>query len=96
VGVSHNAAYNHFAHRDDLIAVISEITMRWLVESLQERMSAVHGFSVLATKGPLRDLPQSERDALLEQLLAAIDRSYAATTGSVISADILRPKDATS
>ncbi|MTB84317.1 TetR family transcriptional regulator [Nocardioides sp. zg-578] len=41
VGVSHNAAYRHFAHRDDLVAVVSAATMTRLVETLEERLARV-------------------------------------------------------
>ncbi len=42
--------------------------------------ASVHGFAVLATEGPLRTLTAPERHALLEHIVAAIDRSYGATT----------------
>lgn len=174
VGVSHNAAYRHFAHRDDLVAAVADVTMQLLVEALHDRLakvsagdavlrarqglaeigrgyvafaveephlfrlafrsaaltdaalpperdpygvlsralddlvdvgflaaserpgaemtcwSAVHGFSILCLEGPLRDVGAAERRAALEPVLRAIDRSYAATTGSVIGPDDLR------
>lgn len=174
VGVSHNAAYRHFAHRDDLIAVVSETTMTRLVDALEERLarvdvadpvlrarrrlaetgrgyvafaisephlfrlafssaavrtpnparerdpygvlsrvlddlvavgflaaearpgaeimcwSSVHGFSSLSIEGPLQQTTAVERDAELDQILIAIDRSYAATTGHVVKTQDLR------
>ena len=174
VGVSHNAAYRHFADRDDLVAVVSGTTMTRLVDALQDRVarvqdadpvlrarrglaevgrgyvafalgephlfrlafssaavrdpapaperdpyavlsraldqlvavgflapsvrpgaettcwSGVHGFSLLCLDGPLRELTDAQRSAELDQVLVAIDRSYAATTGSVVSPDDLR------
>ncbi|KRB76349.1 hypothetical protein ASE01_15250 [Nocardioides sp. Root190] len=174
VGVSHNAAYRHFAHRDDLVVVLSELTMARLVDALHQRLalvkgddpvlrarralaetgrgyvdfaisdphlfrlaftstvatepsppperdpygvlsrvldglvevgyltpearqdaeltcwSAVHGFSILCIEGPLRGAGDAERNGALEQVLVAIDRSYAATTGTVIGPDDLR------
>ncbi|GAA3535952.1 hypothetical protein GCM10022263_24730 [Nocardioides daeguensis] len=175
VGVSHNAAYRHFADRDELVAVVAELTMGRLVQALEERLatvrvddpvlrarrrlaelgrgyvafaigephlfrlaflstavtnpspvpehdpygvlsrvlddlvvagflaasarpgaeitcwSAVHGFSVLSLEGPLRNAGEVERGEALDQVLTAIDRSYAATTGAVIGADDLSP-----
>lgn len=42
--------------------------------------SAVHGFSLLCVEGPLAALPDAERSAVLDTVLLAIDRSYAAST----------------
>ena len=36
--------------------------------------AAVHGFAVLCLEGPLRDLPDAERDAQLEGLLDRVAR----------------------
>ena len=36
--------------------------------------AAVHGFAVLSLEGPLRDLPDAERDAQLEGLLDRVAR----------------------
>lgn len=174
VGVSHNAAYRHFANRDDLLAEVAGRVMGQLVEAMQRRLaavqttdpvlrarrrlaetgrayvefaldepglfrlafsvassastisrsgpylvlrsalddlvdvgflsaqgrvgaeitcwSAVHGFSVLAIAGALDEgagvTPQTDEE--LARVLAAIDRSYAATTGSVVEAADLR------
>ena len=41
VGVSHNAAYRHFAHRDDLVAEVAGRVMEGLVEAMQARLSKV-------------------------------------------------------
>ncbi|GAB3668152.1 TetR/AcrR family transcriptional regulator [Nocardioides korecus] len=41
VGVSHNAAYRHFAHRDDLVAVVADHAMSGLVEAMQRQLDAV-------------------------------------------------------
>lgn len=176
VGVSHNAAYRHFAHRDELVAEVGNLVMQRLVDAMQRRLatvqtnepvlrarqrlaetgrgyvdfalaepglfrlafasteestpetlaehgpfallgsvlddlvavgflsaqarvgaeitcwSAVHGFSVLNVDGPLRVVLDHDRRAALDQVLTAIDRSYAATTGSTIGADDLRPQ----
>lgn len=174
VGVSHNAAYRHFANRDDLLAEVAGRVMGQLVEAMQRRLaavqttdpvlrarrrlaetgrayvefaldepglfrlafsvassastisrsgpylvlrsalddlvdvgflsaqgrvgaeitcwSAVHGFSVLAIAGALDEgagvTPQTDEE--LARVLAAIDRSYAATTGSIVEAADLR------
>lgn len=174
VGVSHNAAYRHFADREELVAVVSSLTMARLVAAMQRRLalvdtddpvlrarrrlaatgrgyvefalaepglfrlafavtsvhppepaperdpyallgqalddlvtvgfltaearegaevtcwSAVHGFAVLVSEGPLRASTTPERDLALAQVLDTIDRSYAATTGSVIGVDDLQ------
>ncbi len=42
--------------------------------------SAVHGFAVLVTEGPLRGIETAEREAMLEHIVTAIDRGYGATT----------------
>ena len=41
VGVSHNAAYRHFAHRDDLVAAVAEHAMTGLVAAMERRLDAV-------------------------------------------------------
>ncbi len=46
--------------------------------------SAMHGFSVLSVDGPMRNSTAKERAAALERVLIAIDRSYAATTGTPV------------
>lgn len=170
VGVSHNAAYRHFAQREDLLVEVSTRAMQALVDAMERRLatvedpdpvvgarrrlteigrayvafaldepglfriaftshpgmgqttlsdlsvrpytllgealdglvdvgflapearvdaemtcwSAVHGFALLNGDAPLRDTPPAERELALDRVLAAIDRSYAATTGSVI------------
>jgi AcrR family transcriptional regulator len=156
-GVSHNAAYRHFADRDDLLAAVSERGMAELERRMLERVAAlpggeprelasarlravgreyvhfalaepglfttaftcarpkdgvpaahgpygvltdaldemvdagvlpaerrpgadlscwaaVHGFAVLCLQGPLRDLPESEREAQLDGLLDRVAR----------------------
>ncbi len=170
IGVSHNAAYRHFADRDDLVAVVVDRAMSQLLTTMRTRFdevhendpvlrarrrlaesgrayveyatsepglfrlafgslsnasvvqrspeadplrllgqvldelvvvgfldhearidaeltcwSAVHGFSVLCIDGPLRQATVAERSAALDRVLAAIDRSYGATTGSPTS-----------
>jgi AcrR family transcriptional regulator len=40
-GVSHNAAYRHFADRDDLLAEIAQVAMDRLSASMQARLDAV-------------------------------------------------------
>jgi AcrR family transcriptional regulator len=40
--------------------------------------STVHGFSMLALEGPLRGMPEAERDAALERVLANVQRGLAA------------------
>lgn len=172
VGVSHNAAYRHFANRDDLVAEVAGRVMDRLVASMQLRWaqvdtddpvlrarrrlaevgrsyvefavgepglfslafssvavstdlggagpyrllgqaldelvevgflsaqarpgaeitcwSAMHGFSVLAVDGVVGGATDAERDAALETVLIAIDRSYGATTGASTSGADLR------
>ena len=41
VGVSHNAAYRHFAHRDDLVAAVADHAMAGLVAAMQRQLDAV-------------------------------------------------------
>lgn len=41
VGVSHNAAYRHFADRDELVAEVAGRVMQRLVEAMQARLAAV-------------------------------------------------------
>lgn len=43
VGVSHNAAYRHFADRDALLAAVSARAMAGLVEEMRRQMAAVTG-----------------------------------------------------
>lgn len=167
VGVSHNAAYRHFADRDELVTEVAAIAMERLVATLQARLdrvstsdpvlrarrrlaeigrgyvefavaetglfrlafastatvatagtaasrdplallatcldelvavgflspearvdaeatcwSGVHGFSMLHIDGALSSADDAERDAALDGLLVAIDRSYGASTGT--------------
>ncbi len=171
VHVSHNAAYRHFADRDDLVVEVAGRVMVSIVDSMQTRLakvrtrdpvlrarrrlaatgrgyvdfavtepglfrlacsslsavsstitlrerdpltllgevldelvdvgflapaarvdaeitcwSAVHGFSILSTDGPLQGTTAKERTAALDRVLISIDRSYAATTGTTIGA----------
>lgn len=172
VGVSHNAAYRHFAGREELVAEVAGRAMDRLVETMQRRWSAVttedpvlrarrrlaevgrsyvefavgepglfalafssvsaasrlegagpylllgqaldelvevgflaaqarvgaeitcwsamHGFSVLAIDGAVSGRSGSERDAALDTVLEAIDRSYGATTGAAVTGSDLR------
>jgi AcrR family transcriptional regulator len=160
VGVSHNAAYRHFADRDALVDVVADRALLGLVAAMERRLadvdepdpvlrarrrlteigagyvdyaiaepglfrvlftaypevpgpgtepgdpfailnaalddlvavgylapgtrpgaeiscwSAVHGFSVLCTEGPLRGLATEDRDAALAAMLATIDAAY--------------------
>lgn len=41
----------------------------------------VHGLAMLVLEGPLQHLDDASRQAMVDQALAAIDRSYGATTG---------------
>jgi AcrR family transcriptional regulator len=41
VGVSHNAAYRHFADREELLSAISALAMDRLTEAMQARLDAV-------------------------------------------------------
>lgn len=49
--------------------------------------SVVHGFSALHLDGPLGAVDVAARDETLDHVLAAIDRSYAASTGTAIRPD---------
>lgn len=49
--------------------------------------SAVHGFSLLHLEGPLAAEATDARQAALDQVLGAIDRSYAASSGTSIGPD---------
>lgn len=61
VGVSHNAAYRHFADREALVAVVADLTMSHLVDRLRAGMDAV-------------DDPDPVRRA--RRRLAAVGRAY--------------------
>ncbi|TCJ31043.1 TetR/AcrR family transcriptional regulator [Nocardioides jejuensis] len=41
VGVSHNAAYGHFANRDDLMAAVADHAYQRLVDAMHRRVAAV-------------------------------------------------------
>ena len=41
VGVSHNAAYRHFAHRDDLVAAVAEQAMSGLLAAMERGLAEV-------------------------------------------------------
>jgi AcrR family transcriptional regulator len=56
--------------------------------------SAVHGFALLHLDGPLGGEADDVRAAALEHVLAAVDRSYAATTGAATGPADLRALDA--
>lgn len=43
VGVSHNAAYRHFADREELLAAVAGVGLARLAATMQERMSAASG-----------------------------------------------------
>ena len=49
--------------------------------------AVVHGFSALHLDGPLGAVDVAARDETLDHVLAAIDRSYAASTGTPIRPD---------
>jgi AcrR family transcriptional regulator len=49
--------------------------------------SAVHGFSLLHLEGPLGTGDAAARQEALDQVLVAIDRSYAASSGTAIEPD---------
>lgn len=61
VGVSHNAAYRHFANRDDLVAEVAGRVMQQLVEAMERQVAAVD-----ATEPVLR----------ARRRLAAVGRAY--------------------
>lgn len=174
VGVSHNAAYRHFAHREEVVAEVAGVGMEMLVLAIRERVtsvratdpvvrarlrlaetgrayvafalaepglfriafasveavgavalpdqdpyaelglvlddlvsvgflspaarvdaeqtcwSAMHGFAVLNLEGPLRHSSADQRQAALERVLVALDRSYGASTGVFADADDLK------
>ncbi len=176
VGVSHNAAYGHFANRDELVAAVADHAYRLLVDAMQRRLgsveanepvlrarrrlaeigrayvdfaisepglfraaftgpiredtpasltepylllgkvldelvdvgflspnarpgaemtcwSAVHGFSALCIDGPLSATDHHTQRDNLDHILVAIDRSYAASTGTTANhRDILDAK----
>jgi AcrR family transcriptional regulator len=175
VGVSHNAAYRHFANRDELLSevaarvmeqMVATMTRRWdqvttddpvlrarlrlaevgrayvefaltepglfslvfthlasvvdlsgsspyqlLGQALDEQVevgflspearvgaeitcwSAVHGFAVLALDGVASGPTEAEREGALATVLHAIDRSYAASTGTPWTPLDLAPRD---
>lgn len=173
VGVSHNAAYRHFADRDALVDIVAERALAGLVAAMDRRLeavvepdpvrrarrrlielgagyvdyavaepglfrllftaypeapspvaepdavgqdpyvmlndaldelvavgylateqrpgaeigcwSAVHGFAVLTTEGPLRALPAAEREVVLQQMLATIDSAYGRPVDALVN-----------
>jgi AcrR family transcriptional regulator len=52
--------------------------------------SAVHGFAMLHLDGPMRGVDPADREAMLDVLVVALDRSYGATTGHL---EPLPPRD---
>ena len=60
-GVSHNAAYRHFADRDDLLAEVSERGMAQLEQRMRDRLA---------------DLPDDDRGELASARLRAAGREY--------------------
>jgi AcrR family transcriptional regulator len=60
-GVSHNAAYRHFADRDDLLAEVAERGMGLLEERMHEALTSV---------------PAADPPALARQRLRAVGRAY--------------------
>src|SRR3954447_24122165 len=60
-GVSHNAAYRHFADRDDLLAEVSERGMAELEQRMRDRLA---------------DLPDDDRGELASARLRAVGREY--------------------
>src|SRR3954470_13100066 len=60
-GVSHNAAYRHFADRDDLLAEVSERGMAELERRMRDRLA---------------DLPDDDHGALASARLRAVGREY--------------------
>jgi AcrR family transcriptional regulator len=60
-GVSHNAAYRHFADRDDLLAEVSERGMAELEQRMRDRLA---------------DLPDGESGELASARLRAAGREY--------------------
>ena len=62
VGVSHNAAYRHFASRDDLLQAVAEVGLRELAERMQTGLAAVPN--------------QRDAGALARDRLRRIGRAY--------------------
>jgi len=60
-GVSHNAAYRHFADRDDLLAEVSERGMAELEQRMRDRLA---------------DLPDDDHGELASARLRAVGREY--------------------
>ena len=60
-GVSHNAAYRHFADRDDLLAEVSERGMAELEQRMRDRLAA---------------LPDDDSGELASARLRAVGREY--------------------
>jgi AcrR family transcriptional regulator len=60
-GVSHNAAYRHFADRDDLLAEVSERGMAELERRMRDRLA---------------DLPDDDRGEVASARLRAVGREY--------------------
>ncbi len=76
VGVVPNAAYRHFADRDELLA--AGVLHRERRDGIEYPIwSAVHGLAVLAGAGPLRDVPDATRHRLEELTFAFIDGGLA-------------------
>ena len=62
VGVSHNAAYRHFASRDELLEAVAQVGLRELAERMQARLGEV--------------AQRTEPEALARDRLRAIGRAY--------------------
>jgi AcrR family transcriptional regulator len=76
-GVSHNAAYRHFADRDELLAELVEsggLPRARRPGADVACWAAVHGFAMLNLRGPMHTLPAVERDAVLSATLDVVDR----------------------
>lgn len=68
VGVSHNAAYRHFADRDALLAAIAERAMESLVAAMQRRVAEVdEPDPVLAARLRLRGIERGYVDFALTE-----------------------------
>lgn len=89
VGVSHNAAYRHFAHRDDLVAAVAGVTMELLVDALHARLAGVPaGDPVLRARRGLAEIGRGYvAFALGEPHLFRLAFRSAVTHGAELPAD---------
>src|SRR5215475_9834863 len=83
VGVVPNAAYRHFADRDELRAAVDELADAGVLDRRRRDgieypiWAMVHGLAVLTGQGPLRDVPDGTRHHLEKLTSTFIEQGLA-------------------